>query len=180
MSKHTRTLVAATVGAAALASVLAATPAQASTDDVFGTAASAPAGTAAIGLFQGKPTGVSLFTNDGSNIDLRGVQSNLNNRRTYFSVIYGNGNCDPAQAFPISIGSPNRQGVVRFNTSAPNPKAIPVGGIGSVSVRFAATDAQGNPTDQDGDGKTGPTDVVAVAGQPSIGLVQCDQSPFTN
>ena len=180
MSRHTRRLVTATIGAAALASVLAAAPAQASTDDVFGTAASAPAGTAAIGLFQGKPTGISLFTNDGSNIDLRGVQSNLNNRRSYFSVIYGNGNCDPAQAFPVAIGSPNRQGVVRFSTSAPNPNGIMVGGTGSVSVRIADTDANGNPTDQDGDGIKGAGDVVAVPGNPSVGLVQCDQSPFTN
>lgn len=50
---------------------------------------------------------------------------------------------------------------------------MPVAGTMSVSVRMADTAA-----DLDQDGRTGPTDVVAVAGQPAIGLVDCDTTPI--
>ena len=141
--------------------------------------------TAAIGLFSQNLRGVSTFVEEGSTIHLRGAYAGLNPKRSYFSVLYGNGNCDPAQAFPVGPFRVRGNGAGGADVVAPNPAAagmplIDVAKTGSISVRIGDTDRKGNPTDQDGDGNYGATDVVAVAGQPSIGLVECDTSPFRN
>ncbi len=84
----------------------------------------------------------------------------------------GNTVCDPAQAFPLGPFTTDRCGCARFTTTAPAPAAVDVGNAGTVSVRIGD-----DATDQDGDGFTGPIDVVAVPGQPSIGLVECSTRP---
>lgn len=72
----------------------------------------------------------------------------------------------------------NSRGRARLAASVPRPAGVDFGATGSVSVRIADTDRRGNPTDQDKDGLTGPTDVVAVPGKPRIGLVECDRRPL--
>lgn len=141
---------------------------------VTSTLAAAPADSAAIGLFK-NPDGVSVFTEQGDSIRAQGRYSELKPRSPYFTVVYANRTCDPAQAFPVGPFITDRRGRGYLDQTAANPTGVNVGAAQSISIRIGDTAA-----DLDGDKKTGPTDVVAVAGQPSVGLVQCDTSPFTN
>jgi len=128
---------------------------------------------AAVGVFHTNLLGVSVFTQAGvGQIRVQGSYSRLVPGAPYFTVIYGNTICDPAQAFPVGPFYASSRGTLRVDTTVASPIA-PVRGTGSVSVRHGDTAA-----DLDGDGKVGPTDVVAVAGQPSVGLVECDNAPL--
>lgn len=127
-------------------------------------------GDVAIGDFYHRLLGTSLISQAGTNAQVYGRYAGLGRNRAYFTVAYGNTNCDPAQAFPIGPFYTDARGRATFAASV--PLAVDLGGTGSVSVRRGD-----NATDIDGDGLTGPTDVVAVPGQPGIGLIECDSNP---
>lgn len=132
-------------------------------------------GDAVLGYFTQNLRGYSLFTQDPTTqtITVKGAYRGLAPNSPYFTVVYGNRNCDPAKAFPIGPFFSNARGRATVNlTSTPAPFDLGSGTM-SASVRIGDTAA-----DIDKDGKLGPTDVVAVAGQPSIGLVECNTSPF--
>jgi hypothetical protein len=114
--------------------------------------------------------GESTFVQGSGQIAISGRYTHLIPGNSYFTVIYANGNCDPAQAFPVGPFTADANGNAALDTTVPT--AVLVSGTKSMSVRRADTQY-----DEDGDGKTGPTDVVAVPGQPSIGLVECDATP---
>lgn len=182
-----RTRMLATATALTLAAALAPAVAQAASGPArdlypavaFGTpvvAALAPSGAttpnAATGVFHTNLLGVSIFTQASpTTIRLQGSYSRLIAGAPYFSVIYGNTNCDPAQAFVIGPFFADRHG--RANVDITMAGTNIVAGTGSISVRHGD-----DATDQDRDGKTGPTDVVAIPGQPSVGLVECDNAPL--
>jgi hypothetical protein len=139
-------------------------------------AALAPSGAstpnAAVGVFHTNLIGTSIFTQTSpTTVRLQGSYTHLIPGAPYFSVIYANKNCDPAQAFPIGPFFANAHGNAQVDLTVTGP--APVSGTMSVSVRHGD-----DATDQDHDGKLGPTDVVAVPGQPSIGLVECDNAPL--
>ena len=135
---------------------------------VIGTPGSAVAAT-----FQRKLNGRSQFvsTNAGA-LEVYGQYAGLPANSPFFTVIYGNGNCDPAQAFPVGPFYTDANGRATFAANVPLPATVNVGQTGSASVRMGDT-----LMDIDKDGKVGPTDVVAVPGTPSIGLVECDYNP---
>lgn len=172
------TKIAALTAAAAALSVTLAGVAAADSDDHGGT----PAGrytqigtpdNVALGTFTRQLTGSSEFVQSGSNIDVYGQYRGLDKSRAFFTVIYANKNCDPAQAFPVGPFTTDSHGRALFAAQVPG-NGVQVSGTMSVSVRYADTDRNGNFTDQDGDNKTGPTDVVAVPGSPTIGLRECN------
>lgn len=134
----------------------------------------------AVGNFYSRSVvGASVFTAvPNQQVLVYGTYRNLTPGQSYFTVIYGNKVCDPAQAFPVGPFTADANGRGVLFSLVPLPAVVDVGLTGSVSVRFADADAAGNPTDVDNDGLTGTTDVIAVAGQPSIGLVRCDTRPF--
>ena len=135
--------------------------------------ASAAQGDVAIGTFYSRDVvGVSVFKQQATTIQVVGRYAGLRPNHAYFTVIYANNVCDPAQAFPIGPFWTNRYGLGSINQSVANPNGVSVGGTMSVSVRRGD-----NQSDIDGDGLLGPTDVVAVPGQPSIGLIHCDTAP---
>lgn len=116
--------------------------------------------------------GVSRFTQRGSTVRVRGAYAFLKPSSAYFTVVYGNSICDPAQAFPIGPFYTNTQGFGTINQSATTTIPNLVAGTMSISVRRGD-----DSTDIDGDGLFGPTDVVAVPGNPSIGLIECNGAP---
>lgn len=127
---------------------------------------------AVFGTFSRNLAGASSFVQTGSNVAVYGLYAGLKRNTSYFTVVYGNGNCDPAQAFPVGPFVTDKLGRAALAASVALPAVVDLGLTGSVSVRRGDTNA-----DLDGDGLTGPTDVVAVPGTPSIGLVECDRSP---
>lgn len=137
-------------------------------------AAPAPTGPVATGVFYHRLLGISRFraSADGTQVTVHGRYALLAPNSSYFTVIYANAVCDPAQAFPVGPFTTDSRGIGRLDTTVPTKIPGLVAGTRSVSVRIGDTAA-----DLDGDGKTGPTDVVAVPGQPSIGLVECDSVP---
>lgn len=167
MRKLACTVAAAT---ASLAAILASAPAQAAPtpQTTIGTP-----GAVVVGTFHKKLLGTSAFivTPDGTTALVYGAYSRLAKNRAYFTVAYGNGVCDPAQAFPVGPFTTDNRGRATLAAAVPL-NGVSLAGSGSVSVRIGD-----DATDQDGDGKTGPTDVVAVPGMPKIGLVECDRSP---
>ena len=140
-------------------------------------AADAPLAGFALGTFNGNASGNSVFVQSGNTVRLIGVYSDLVPGQAYFSVIYGNGQCDPAQAFPVGPFTANGRGNASANLTATLPANVTVSGTMSISIRRGDV-RKGVNTDQDGDGKTGPTDVVAVPGKPGVGLVDCDYAPL--
>ena len=133
--------------------------------------ASAAQGDLAVGTFTHNVLGYSVFEQpDNASIRTVGQYLFLRPGQSYFTVIYANGNCDPAQAFPVGPFVADKYGRGRINVLTPS--TVPVGGTGSISVRRGD-----NASDIDGDGKTGPSDVVAVPGKPYIGLIECDRHP---
>lgn len=127
---------------------------------------------AAIGVFHTNLIGTSIFTQiSATSIRLQGSYQRLIPGAPYFSVLYGNTTCDPAQAFPVGPFFADRRGQVQVSITVTGTKIVAT--TGSISVRHGD-----DATDQDKDGKLGPTDVVAVPGQPSIGLVECDNAPL--
>ena len=131
--------------------------------------------------------GTSHFIEKGKSVTVHVVDFGLTPNRAYFTVLYGNNNCDPAQAFPIgpfmsdAFGRITGHLTVQDTTGLTGGVVAATGGangsLGSISTRIGDTDQSGNPTDQDLDGKFGASDVVAVPGMPAIGLVQCDSAP---
>ena len=126
----------------------------------------------AIGTFHRNLYGTSVFVAAGSSVNVYGTYAGLKRNSAYFTVMYGNKICAPAQAFPVGPFITDANGFATLAANVTLPAAVDVGAPGSVSVR-RGDDA----TDQDGDGKTGPSDVVAVPGKPGIGLVECDSNP---
>ena len=127
----------------------------------------------ATAVFNRNLVGHSDFQQSGSTYHVTGQYAGLVAGNSYFTVIYGNANCDPAQAFPVGPFTAGQLGTSSLDTTVVS--AVPVRGTRSMSVRMADTSA-----DLDGDGKTGPSDVVAVAGQPQIGLIECDTTPVVS
>lgn len=125
----------------------------------------------AVGVFSANLNGVSVFRQTDTTVKVNGFYFGLPANRSFFTVAYANNVCDPAQAFPVGPFYTNARGFGRLSTSVPAPAGI-VAGTDSISVR-RGDDA----TDIDRDTLVGPTDVVAVPGQPSIGLVECDSGP---
>ncbi len=123
-------------------------------------------------VFSQNLLGVSRFTQHGSSVSVKGLYSGLTPGNSYYTVVYGNSNCDPAQAFPVGYFTAGRRGFTGFSMTTTTTIPNLVSGTMSMSVRMADTAA-----DLDQDGLTGPTDVVAVAGTPSIGLVECNSHP---
>lgn len=121
-----------------------------------------------VGAFNRNLIGASVFRQTGTAITVNGAYVRLAPRSSFFTVIYANGNCDPAQAFPVGPFQTNRYGIGTLRMTVSGAAGL-VAGSKSISVRNGD-----DSTDRDGDGLTGPTDVVAVAGQPSVGLVECD------
>jgi hypothetical protein len=145
------------------------------TTSMFTMAASASAaqGDVAVGSFHSRDvTGYSVFKQQATTIQVVGKYTGLKPNRPYFTVIYSNNICDPAQAFPIGPFFTDHHGNGWINQSVANPNGISVGGTMSVSVRRGD-----NQSDIDHDGLLGPTDVVAVPGNPPIGLIHCDGRP---
>ncbi len=157
--------------AAALASVATAVPAQASPTPL--TTVGSP-GPVVVGTFHKKLAGTSAFvvTPDATTALVYGAYAKLGRNRAYFTVAYGNAVCDPAQEFPVGPFTTDAKGRGTLAAAVPL-NGVSLAGSGSVSVRIGD-----DATDQDKDGKTGPTDVVAVPGQPKIGLVECDKHPY--
>ncbi len=122
-------------------------------------------------VFSRNLLGASSFAQSGTSIRVTGLYSGLKPNRAYFTVVYGNGICDPAQAFPVGPFWTNQNGIATLDTTVTAPAGL-VSGTMSMSVRRGD-----NQTDIDHDGKKGPTDVVAVPGQPSIGLIECNGHP---
>lgn len=148
-----------------LAAVLAAAP----------TASATPpsARTLVIGSFNG-PTvsGQSFFRTDGAGQSyVVSYLRKLTPGSAYFTVAYGNTDCDPAQAAPAGPVFADRSGRATLVTTI-STGAADIAASGSVSVRMADTAA-----DIDGDGIKGSIDVVAKVGEPEVGLIQCDTSP---
>lgn len=126
---------------------------------------------AALATFNRGLQGASLFTQQSGAINVRGGYRNLLPGQSYFTVIYANNNCDPAQAFPVGPFTADNNGYASLNTTVAT--TVPVSGTMSMSVRRADSSI-----DEDRDGKAGITDVIAVAGQPAIGLVECNSHPY--
>lgn len=121
----------------------------------------------------------SITAADATDLKVVGAYGGLGRSKPFFTVIYGNTNCDPAQAIVFGPFYSDAQGRATVNVTVPVPAAVgtaaaALAGAGSVSVRIGDTAA-----DIDRDGKTGPTDVVAVPGTPAIGLVECNDQPVT-
>jgi hypothetical protein len=106
--------------------------------------------------------GYSYFTESAAGIRVQGKYSGLQNHQPYFTVIYGDNNCDPVSAFPIGPFYSNTAGQAHVDKTFPNPKGIQVSTTGSVSVRHSTPQGK----------------VIAVPGKPSIGLVECDSHPY--
>jgi len=130
----------------------------------------------AVGKFNRSLVGASVFRQTGTTVSVNGLYGRLPGRlpanRSFFTVAYANRQCDPAQAFPVGPFTTNRYGVGSLSTTVSGMAGL-VAGTRSVSVR-RGDDA----TDIDQDGLIGPTDVVAVPGQPGIGLIECDANPL--
>lgn len=126
----------------------------------------------ATAIFTHNLLGISHFTQRGATVRVRGAYALLAPVSAYFTVVYGNTVCDPAQAFPIGPFYTNAQGFGRISQSATTTIPGLVAGTMSISVRRGD-----DSTDIDGDGLFGPTDVVAVPGTPSIGLIECNSAP---
>lgn len=141
--------------------------------------AAAPAATAdggsAVGQFSRHLFGYSKFVQSGTTIRVTGGYFFLTPNKAYFTVIYGNKKCDPAQAFPVGPFTTNQYGFAILDTTVTAPTAGFVAGTMSVSVRRGD-----NKNDVDGDGITGPSDVIAVPGKPFIGLQECDRAPVVS
>lgn len=132
-----------------------------------------------IGHFKtAKVSGYSHFYTKGSQVRVISNLTNLTPGQGYFTVVYANKNCDPAQAIPTGPVVADASGKATLETTVNGP-AAGLKGAGSVSVRFADDGNVGAPAgnDVDGDGIVGPIDVVAVPGQPSVGLLICDSNP---
>ena len=157
-----RILKRAALGLLATAALATAAPAVASAND---------GPNLALGKFSRNLLGASAFAQSGTNIAVNGAYFFLRPNRSYFTVIYANGNCDPAQAFPVGPFTTDQWGRGVLSTSVTGAASL-VAGTKSVSVRRGDDN-----TDIDKDGKTGPTDVVAVPGKPGIGLIECDGAP---
>lgn len=147
------------LGAAAL--MLTAAPAMA-----------APTTTAtATAVFSANLTGTSSFSQVGTVVTVAGSYSGLKPGHSYFTVVYGNGNCDPAAAFPVGPFVANAAGAATLSATLTAPAGL-VAGTMSMSVRRG--DSQ---MDRDHDGKLGPSDVVAIPGHPKVGLIECNYHP---
>lgn len=121
--------------------------------------------------FSANLTGTSQFVQTGTSVTVTGSYSRLKPGHSYFTVVYGNGNCDPAAAFPVGPFVANSFGVATLSTTLTAPAGL-VAGTMSMSVRRG--DSQ---MDRDHDGLLGPSDVVAIPGHPKVGLIECNYHP---
>ncbi|MDQ6849145.1 MAG: hypothetical protein M3070_04015 [Actinomycetota bacterium] len=126
----------------------------------------------ATALFYRNLLGYSRFSQDGSAITVTGLYRGLRPQHAYFTVVYSNGNCDPAQAFPVGPFYTDGKGRGALNTTVTGAAGL-VAGTMSMSVRRGD-----NNSDIDHDKLLGPTDVVAVPGKPRIGLIECQGNPY--
>ncbi len=162
-----------TTGVSTSASTSDSTSTSTATSTATSTVAPAPvSGNAtATAVFYKNLLGYSKFTQSGTSITVDGSYTRLRPNRSYFTVIYGNKNCDPAQAFPVGPFTTDGKGRATLNMTV--AATVPVSGTQSMSVRRGD-----NNTDIDNDGKLGPSDVVAVPGSPSVGLIECNRHPW--
>ncbi len=118
--------------------------------------------------------GESTFVQGTGQISVIGRYTHLIPGNSYYTVIYANNDCDPAQALPV--GPFTADGAGNSSLTATVATAVPVAGTESMSVRRAATQY-----DVKANGQPYPAGaVVAVPGQPSIGLIECDATPLVS
>lgn len=125
--------------------------------------------------------GTTTYRANGDNtVTVTGSYSRLEPGRYYYTDVYDNNtNCDLHFGFFAGPFRADSNGNGSFSVVKQRPQLTEIGKATTADVRRADANADGTPTDLDGDGFSGINDIVGGVGPTArvLGLLQCDHAP---